>query len=151
MPGQSDYAAKLRDPRWQKKRLEIFERDNWTCQECGATQETLAVHHKVYLPNTEPWDYENDLLITFCESCHEAEREMFEQYGPLLISTMKRIFLADDLREISSGISSINPLDHHRVLSYAYRLAFEEPDIQRLLITRAREKFKLQKYPPRNI
>lgn len=26
------YAEKLKDPRWQKRRLEIFERDDWTCQ-----------------------------------------------------------------------------------------------------------------------
>ena len=24
------YSDKLKDPRWQRKRLEIFERDNWT-------------------------------------------------------------------------------------------------------------------------
>lgn len=146
MPGNNNYAAKLRDPRWQKKRLEIFERDNWTCQNCGITEETLAVHHKLYLPNTEPWDYENDLLITFCETCHDAEREMLEEYEPLLISTMKRIFFADDLREIASGINSMKPLDHHHILSIAYRLAFEETDIQRFLITKARDQFKyLQK------
>lgn len=28
------YSQKLRDPRWQKKRLEILERDSFTCQHC---------------------------------------------------------------------------------------------------------------------
>ena len=29
------YSEKLKDPRWQKKRLEILERDNFRCQYCG--------------------------------------------------------------------------------------------------------------------
>lgn len=29
------YAEKFKDPRWQKKRLKIMERDNWKCCECG--------------------------------------------------------------------------------------------------------------------
>ena len=32
--GREAYYRKLRDPRWQKRRLEIFARDDWTCQGC---------------------------------------------------------------------------------------------------------------------
>jgi hypothetical protein len=68
------YAELLKDPRWQKKRLEIFERDGWACRYCGNSKQTLVVHHKDYLPNLEPWDYLDDWLITLCEECHELER-----------------------------------------------------------------------------
>jgi 5-methylcytosine-specific restriction endonuclease McrA len=34
------YGDKLKDPRWQKRRLEIFKRDEWTCQQCGDTETT---------------------------------------------------------------------------------------------------------------
>lgn len=35
----SEYKEKLKDPRWQKKRLQIFERDDWCCQKCGDERE----------------------------------------------------------------------------------------------------------------
>lgn len=66
------YSEKLRDPRWQKKRLEILTRDNWACQSCFNTRETLHVHHMIYPENTEPWDCDERLLITVCESCHSV-------------------------------------------------------------------------------
>lgn len=70
------YSEKLRDPRWQKIRLQVFERDQWACQICMDSESTLAVHHKYYTPNTEPWDYPLDALITLCESCHSTEYEL---------------------------------------------------------------------------
>jgi hypothetical protein len=51
-----DYSQKLKDPRWQKKRLEILERDGWKCMACGDKEKTLHVHHIFYLPGKEPWD-----------------------------------------------------------------------------------------------
>lgn len=65
------YLEKLRDPRWQKKRLEVFERDKWSCQVCCDMDSTLHLHHKYYLENFEPWDYDNKALITLCEKCHQ--------------------------------------------------------------------------------
>lgn len=63
------YLEKLRDPRWQKKRLKIFERDNWECQECGDPKSTLHVHHEKYHGN--PWESPDTDLITLCELCHD--------------------------------------------------------------------------------
>lgn len=67
------YAEKLKDPRWQKLRLEIFERDNWTCTACQNKEQTLCVHHKKYTA-TEPWDEPKEHLSTLCDDCHEAIR-----------------------------------------------------------------------------
>lgn len=69
------YSEKLQDPRWQKKRLEILERDKWACRACGEKEKTLHVHHIFYVPNTEPWDIPAGLLITFCKDCHEGNCE----------------------------------------------------------------------------
>jgi 5-methylcytosine-specific restriction endonuclease McrA len=70
-------------PKWQKKRLEIMERDNFTCQWCGEKNETLNVHHKIYLPDHEIWDYNNVYLITLCEECHskfsQLKKSILEQ------------------------------------------------------------------------
>jgi hypothetical protein len=64
------YAEKLKDPRWQKKRLEIMQRDKWTCQLCGDSRQVLHVHHKEYINGREPWEYDNTQLVTVCETCH---------------------------------------------------------------------------------
>lgn len=68
------YSEKLKDPRWQKKRLEILERDEWCCQCCFDNETTLHVHHKIYLKGKDPWDYPNEVLKTLCEKCHEREK-----------------------------------------------------------------------------
>lgn len=68
-----NYFEKLKDPRWQKKRLAIMQRDDFTCQECGAKDKTLHVHHKTYIYGNDPWDYPDKNLITLCENCHEVE------------------------------------------------------------------------------
>jgi len=65
------YSEKLKDPRWQKKRLQIFNRDKFTCKLCGDTETTLHVHHKEYISGNDPWDYPNKLLVTICEHCHK--------------------------------------------------------------------------------
>jgi len=49
----SKYFEKFKDPRWQKKRLEIMERDQWTCQDCGSTDRSLNVHHMRYFADVE--------------------------------------------------------------------------------------------------
>lgn len=67
------YADKLRDPRWQKKRLEIMARDGWCCRRCASGTKTLNVHHRHYLRGAAPWEYPNDALETVCEDCHAAE------------------------------------------------------------------------------
>lgn len=67
----ADYKTKLKDPRWQKKRLEILNRDHFKCQICMSTDITLHVHHKIYLKNLNPWEYPSYSFMTVCEECHE--------------------------------------------------------------------------------
>ena len=61
----------LRSPLWQKKRLEIMQRDNFTCCKCGCTHKELQVHHIKYIKGRKPWEYDNEDLITLCNDCHE--------------------------------------------------------------------------------
>ena len=67
------YAEKLRDPRWQKKRLEIMQRDEFTCLICKDKSSTLHVHHISYEYGVDPWDYKNINYKTLCENCHKYE------------------------------------------------------------------------------
>jgi 5-methylcytosine-specific restriction endonuclease McrA len=76
------YAEKLKDPRWQKKRLEIFERDGWKCVACKSTDNSLNVHHLQYRKGKDPWDYSGFELATLCEPCHKANL-LIDKYIPL--------------------------------------------------------------------
>ena len=66
-----NYAEKLKHPKWQRKRLEVLERDNWTCQECRNTEITLHVHHKSYR-GYDPWAVKIEELVTLCDDCHKS-------------------------------------------------------------------------------
>lgn len=102
------YSEKLRDPRWQKKRLEILERDKWMCQMCGDEQSTLAVHHKRYLAGKEPWEYENHFLMTLCEECHANERETRRGHEEDLLAILKeKGFMANDIHILAEGFMQL--------------------------------------------
>jgi len=72
------YFEKLKDPRWQKLRLKVFERDGWACQICKSKDKTLNAHHRYYTSKTDPWDYPIDALSTLCEACHEEATDHIE-------------------------------------------------------------------------
>jgi hypothetical protein len=67
------YTEKLKDPRWQRRRLEIFSRDAWACQKCGDDKSELHVHHKEY--TGEPWNAPDNFLVTLCDSCHKSTHD----------------------------------------------------------------------------
>ena len=75
-----NYSELLRDPRWQKKRLEVLQRDSFRCTDCGDETSTLHVHHLLYKQNKMPWEYLNCDLTTLCENCH-TEHEAVKQSG----------------------------------------------------------------------
>ncbi len=66
------YAQKLKDPRWQKKRLQVFERAGFECEFCGDKDSTLHAHHRAYVKGREPWDYDEFEIACLCENCHRA-------------------------------------------------------------------------------
>lgn len=86
------YSEQLKDPRWQKKRLEQLERFKWTCSHCYGTEETLHVHHQYYVSGRAPWEYPDCCYLVLCKTCHEAQRgevQDFERpiaalYSPLI-------------------------------------------------------------------
>lgn len=83
------YQEKLTDPRCQKKRLEVFERDNWQCQSCGRADKSLHIHHLKYLVGCDPWDYDNSFLITYCSVCHETEHLIGGQINETFIEIIR--------------------------------------------------------------
>lgn len=71
------YTSKIAGTAWAKISKKIRERDNYTCQNCYATDRRLVVHHKDWkgkrrglsetLMNNDPSN-----LITLCLKCHNA-------------------------------------------------------------------------------
>jgi hypothetical protein len=64
------YADLLKDPRWQKKRLEVMDRAGFKCELCGNSEKELHVHHTKYNARCLPWEYDNSTLLCICDICH---------------------------------------------------------------------------------
>lgn len=104
---QSNYSKKLRDPRWQKLRLEVMSRDEFECKHCYEKDKTLNVHHYGY--NGDPWEVEMKALVTLCEDCHAEETENAKEsikgciqdlrlngFGSLAFDNVPKIFKGKD-------------------------------------------------------
>jgi 5-methylcytosine-specific restriction endonuclease McrA len=103
---QSSYSKKLTNPLWQRRRLEIFSRDNFCCTRCGNSKLELQVHHLDYIPGIEPWEYPLDMLTTLCADCHAAENSRKKHETYLLTSLKMKGFLADDILRLSVKIDT---------------------------------------------
>lgn len=84
------YSEKLRDPRWQKKRLCVMQRDGFACRDCGDADSTLHVHHCHY-EKGEPWQTDERFLLTLCADCHDhrgdIEHDLKSIFADALAST----------------------------------------------------------------
>jgi hypothetical protein len=124
------YSDKLKDPRWQKKRLEIFERDGWACCNCGDKESMLAVHHLRYIPEREPWDYPSDILMTLCEDCHSIEYEMMGEAVDSLVEQVKdRRFLSADVMNLASGFNALRMVRPPEVMSTMLSWAMRDEEM----------------------
>ena len=94
MSYKSAYAQKLRDPRWQKKRLEVMQENEFSCEICGDDSSTLNVHHKQYLKGFEPWEYHARQLACLCESCHEETHKMHDILNHVCIDETQTFLLS---------------------------------------------------------
>jgi 5-methylcytosine-specific restriction endonuclease McrA len=101
------YTDKLKDQRWNQKRLEILRRDEYTCQYCGLKETELHVHHIVYQSGKEPWESLSADLLTLCEACHEAEHDIRTKAEDALLSILRNYkFSAVDILQIGNIITS---------------------------------------------
>jgi hypothetical protein len=100
----TSYGEMLRDPRWQRKRLEIMERDKFTCRECQSTTRTLNVHHINYVSGRAPWDYPDTNFRTLCDVCHEQ--------------------LETDIRAVRSFAAYLSADDRNTLIGFARGLVF---------------------------
>jgi len=126
---KQNYAEKYKDPRWQKKRLEILERDEWECQKCGDKESTLHVHHRYYEPNTDPWDYQNQVLVTLCNNCHEEEHDSTIYQSNILFDAIRYNFFSSDIDDIISAFENIRMPDYSEVTADMIMYIFNSKEI----------------------
>jgi hypothetical protein len=101
----SAYSEKLKDPRWQKMRLKILERDDFACQICGDSEETLHVHHKRYVWGNDPWDYPDEVFATLCEECHDdVSMSKKEAEGKLLDAVRMNVLSPHNVECIAEAL-----------------------------------------------
>jgi hypothetical protein len=83
-----EYADKLKDPRWQKKRLQVLERDNFTCKYCSDGKTELHVHHLKY--SGAPWDVDLSKLETVCKHCHSVLETIKSTVGEFNVLSIRK-------------------------------------------------------------
>jgi hypothetical protein len=96
-----EYSEKLKNPKWQRKRLEILNRDNFKCCLCDGEEVELHVHHLKY--TNEPHNAPNKDLETLCKYCHNLKKFFkISDYGVFLKSkvTMDGLIAINDKDEI---------------------------------------------------
>ena len=64
--------VKLAADAYEQLRLEVLQRDNWRCQNCGR-RENLEVHHRKM--RSQGGGDSDTNLITLCHSCHANEHD----------------------------------------------------------------------------
>ncbi len=84
------YSNKLKNPKWQKRRLEIMQRDNFECKCCLSTTTELNVHHFNY--SKEPWESEDFELITICNNCHGIYHKIFDNFDKAIIANLSDLY-----------------------------------------------------------
>lgn len=95
----ANFSEQYKYPRWQRKRLEILNRDGFTCRCCGDAKTQLHVHHTYYSKGVSVWDHSDFQLITLCEECHAT----YHQIKQSIISNLGCLLFRNSV-EKQSGV-----------------------------------------------
>jgi len=113
---EKTYSELFKDPQWQKKRLKIMERDEFTCVSCQDNGTTLNVHHCVpYKKNAKPWEYEDCGLITLCENCHKEITEVIEYCKLIIMGRCWCVDSAGEVQRIMAELDGMTPYELNAV------------------------------------
>jgi hypothetical protein len=112
------YQEQLKHPNWQRKRLEILHRDNFTCTNCGSKEKQLHVHHGAYISGYKIWDYHEWSLHTLCNTCHSVISEDINSYSYALSIMRQNHENYKILKEFVEKISLINNDDKFKLSEY---------------------------------
>jgi len=122
---KNNYQQKLLDPRWQKKRLEILSRDDFTCQSCFSKVDTLHVHHRIYQAG-DPWDTQDIYLISLCDNCHAHETNNLKFSSDSFTKILKSRFFSYEIDAIAEGFAEMPREYPSDVLSEVIKYSFSD-------------------------
>lgn len=105
------YWEKLKDPRWQRMRLAVMERDGFACQMCLDDKSTLNVHHRIYRKGADPWGYQPHELVTLCEACHDEQHQ------------------ADDSIKEAMCLASVQQIPAGRIAALIYGFVYRDAEM----------------------
>lgn len=84
------YKDQIQRPEWQRKRLEIMERDEWKCCLCNDETKQLHVHHLYYDNELKMWEYDNEVMVTVCATCHKnIHKDLNKIFGLIAFEVIK--------------------------------------------------------------
>ena len=84
------YKEQLQRPEWQRKRLEIMQRDDFRCCLCHDNTKQLHIHHVYYDNTLKVWEYDNEAMVTVCEDCHVIiHRDFNKIFGLIAFESIK--------------------------------------------------------------
>lgn len=101
------YRSQYLDPRWQKKRLEVFQANDFLCGVCHNGERTLHVHHKQYIANRDVWDYEIEQLACLCETCHKVVHESTDLLNEIISRLPDEPTFRNETAFLIAGFQSI--------------------------------------------
>ena len=102
------YSEKLRDPRWQRVRIDVWRRAGCMCEACGNDKESLEVHHCYYEKGKEPWDYPHTCFLLLCESCHSEWHEEKQKLDKTLAE-----FYTEDIMQARGLLTGFKACNNH--------------------------------------
>ncbi len=123
------YADQLKNPMWQKRRLEVLSDNQFTCELCGDKETELHVHHRLYLKGLKAWEYNTDQLQCLCSRCHEDIHRASQ-------AIQERLEFVDDMRSkiivmgFLDGLSSLKPAFEGPLYSTGHALGVAARDTQ---------------------
>lgn len=142
----NEYLERLRDPRWQRKRLEILERDNWQCQSCWSIDIPLNVHHKIYFSDKEPWDYPNYILVTLCDDCHRQEHAGYNDACiAMAIEAIRSHLISDQILDIPMFLYRFQPIIYQDIVMSAYVWSADKVEIQKFILAKFYDYIKMER------
>lgn len=102
------YHDDMKTATWQKRRLQLLERDKWKCQnhDCTGESQQLEIHHIDYIPGQKIWEYPDDMLLTLCSKCHSKEQERDPAERMLINSMRMKGFMVGDVLALSVKIDN---------------------------------------------
>lgn len=114
------YSEKLKDPKWEEFRQRAFDRYGRRCTECGEDShygEHHHVHHKRYIRDREPWQYDLDDVTVLCKMCHNEIHDAEQDFRDLIRQSRPNV--AFHFQYLAQCLSEIDEYDVVSVLSRA--------------------------------